>query len=119
MFFRHLYFFNPYFGSGSKQLQKIPPALSGDSSATALDGPVSVTFPYIYQDGVASFTEVDPATVAPLPQGFVAYNGVAYNITTEAVASGPYVVSFNVSSAADQTVFNTLRILHSEPGCAP
>jgi len=114
-FFRHLYFFNPDFGSGTRSVQNNPSATSGNTPAAAQDGPISVTFPHIYQDGSVSFTEIDPNIVAPLPQGYVAYNSVAYNITTEAEVSGPYVVSFGVPSATNQSVFDSLRILHAEP----
>jgi uncharacterized repeat protein (TIGR01451 family) len=114
-FFRHLYFFNPDFGSGTKPIQKNLSSTSGNSTTATQDGPISVTFPHIYQDGNVLFTEFDPNLVGALPQGYVAYNSTAYNITTDAEVSGPYVVSFGVPSATDQTVFNSLRILHAEP----
>jgi len=114
-FFRHLYFFNPDFGSGTRSVQNNPAVTSGNSATAAQDGPISVTFPHIYQDGNVSFDEFDPNVVAPLPQGYVAYNGVGYNVKTDAEASGPYVVSFGVPSATDQSVFDSLRILHAEP----
>lgn len=114
-FFRHLYFFNPDFGSGTRPVQRNSSGSSSSSSPVTEDGPISVSFPHIYEDAPVLFEEIDPNLVASLPQGYVAYSSVAYNITTDAEVSGPYTVSFGIPSATDQSVFNSLRILHAEP----
>ena len=114
-FFHHLYFFNPDFGSGTRPIQRHSPNSSSSSTPTTEDGPISVSFPHIFQDDEVHFEAFDPNLVAPLPPGYVAYNGIGYNITTHAEVAGPYVVSFGVPSATDQSIFNSLRILHAEP----
>lgn len=81
-------------------------------------GGVNVNLPSVekkHADGATSAEPFDPGAVAPLPPGYTAYNGLGYDISTEATISGPHTVTFTVPSAADQTAFGNLRILHAEP----
>jgi hypothetical protein len=49
-----------------------------------------------------------------LPAGYSIFENLAYDISTQAEVSGPHVVSINVASASDPSVFSSLRILHGE-----
>lgn len=84
-------------------------------SLTGQDAPTSITYGFVYTDGPTRYTERDPNTIAQLPNGYVQYNSVAYDIRTEAAVSGPHTTTFNIPSVTDQTTFDSLRILHSEP----
>lgn len=121
-FFGYYSFFNPDspneirtitrevqpFSSVSSQKQSI-------SSLTGQDAPTSIKYGHLFEDGAATYNEIDPNTVASLPPGYVAYNSVSYDIRTEAEVSGQHTVTLNVPSVADQTTFDSLRVLHSEP----
>ena len=78
------------------------------------DGPTSVTYEFGYKEGPTTYTPFDPAIVGPVPDGYTLYNSTGYEIKTEAEASGTYVVTFTVPSAADLTTFNKLRILQAK-----
>jgi uncharacterized repeat protein (TIGR01451 family) len=57
---------------------------------------------------------IDPSTVLPLPAGYASFNGIVYDVRTEAVGVGPTKVLFKVPTAGDSAVFSNLRILHLE-----
>jgi hypothetical protein len=78
------------------------------------DGPVTVTFFELFQKGPTTVFPIDPSTVVPLPVGYAPFNGIVYDVKTEAVGSGPTKVLFNVPSVGDSAVFSNLRILHLE-----
>jgi uncharacterized repeat protein (TIGR01451 family) len=108
-------FFNPsYVGS----LQAISPVENsrGLKSSTAkafFDGPVWVTFEYIYRSGDNSVSQSDTSGTT-LPVGYTALNNIAYNIETTAIVSGSHLFSFKAESISDPNVFANLRILHAE-----
>jgi hypothetical protein len=52
--------------------------------------------------------------VLPLPAGYASFNGIVYDVRTEAVGVGPTNVQFKVPTAGDSAVFSNLRILHLE-----
>lgn len=78
------------------------------------DGPVSVAFFELFQKGPITVAPVDPGTVLPLPAGYAHFNGIVYDVRTEAVGVGPTKVLFNVKTVADPAQFNNLRVLHLE-----
>jgi uncharacterized repeat protein (TIGR01451 family) len=78
------------------------------------DGPNSVRFANQYQEGATTFAEIDPSSVAPLPAGYALYGTTAYDVSTEAIASGLHTITFGLSSVSDTTAFSRLRILHAE-----
>ena len=79
-------------------------------------GAIKLLLAYVYADGDSSATLIDPATAGALPQGYTVYNGIAYDISTEASISGPHIVTFNIPTITDPAIFNKLRILHGEEG---
>jgi hypothetical protein len=78
------------------------------------DGPFRVTFAQLFKEGKTDFDDLDPATVAPLPRGYVLYGKAAYKVESEAVAAGTYAVEFAFPSVADRAVFESLRVLYAE-----
>jgi hypothetical protein len=96
-FFTHGGFFNPAFRDAQDEI-----------------GLIAVAYFNLFEPGPLTATPIDPATAGPLPTGYTVYNNLAYDISTEAVVSGPHTVSINVPSANDPEVFSSLRILHGE-----
>ncbi|HSE24108.1 MAG TPA: Ig-like domain-containing protein [Pyrinomonadaceae bacterium] len=89
-------------------------AVSQTPSQSTGDGPDEVSLGDVFQRGAIKIEDADLSKFPGLPVGYVAYNGKAFRITTEAVAVGPYTVGFSVKSVAEEQVFKTLRILHAE-----
>ena len=85
------------------------------NNLTSEDKPTVIVYGHLYKDGSTIYTERDPNPIAALPAGYVHYNNVSYDVRTEASVSGPHTITFNVQSVTDQTTFDTLRVLHSEP----
>jgi hypothetical protein len=112
LFFKHGSWFNPDFP------QQITAANATGSAANSLesvqDGVRSITYGHVYKDGSTTFSNVEPSTLAALPTGYVALDNRVYRIATDAMVSGPHVVSFDVPSINDQTTFNDLAIFHLE-----
>jgi len=79
------------------------------------DGPVLVSRGDVFEKGKVRFEEAELASLPLLPRGYSALNNKAYRIATDAVASGPFTVVFDVSSITDEQTFSSLRILHAEP----
>lgn len=79
------------------------------------DGPISVKLGDIYQKGTIKVELADSGTLPALPPDYMQIPKMAYRITTDAVAVGPYTVVFGVPSITDEDTFNKLRILHAEP----
>lgn len=79
------------------------------------DGPISVKLGDVFQNGKIKIAAADLATLPALPRGYSAIPKMAYRITTDAVAVGPYVVVFGVPSITEEETFNNLRVLHAEP----
>src|SRR5207302_339237 len=111
-FFNHGGFFNPALGLNVSKTVQLNS--SGAQSATTADGPTSVIFGYLYQEGSVIFGELNPATLPPLPAGYSALNNKAYSVTTDTVFSGQETVTFSAGSVSDPAVFSNLRILHTE-----
>lgn len=120
-FFSYYSFFNP---DSPNEVRPISEASGGSGFVSTMgpaaplsvtDSPVSIIFGHLYEDSEISYTEIDPSTIAPLPGGYTGYNGVSYDIRTQAEASGLDVITFNLPSVTDQTTFDGLRVLHSEP----
>jgi hypothetical protein len=81
----------------------------------SVDGPISVNLGDVYKRGNIKIENADVSKLPALPQGYSAMPNMAYRITTDAVAVGPYTVVFGVPSIADEETFNKLRIFHAEP----
>src|ERR1044071_1344543 len=79
------------------------------------DGPIKVHLGDVYKKGNIKIEDVDVSSLPPLPRGYSAMPRMAYRITTDAEAVGPYTVVFGVNSISDEQIFNSLRIFHAEP----
>lgn len=79
------------------------------------DGPISVDLGDVFKKGNVKIEDADVSRLPSLPHGFLAIPGMAYRITTDAEAIGPYTVVFGVRSISDENVFNNLRVFHIEP----
>lgn len=98
-FFIHNGFFNPAFGN-----------------VTHHAGAVDVTFQNLFMTGETAAAPIDPTSAGTLPPGYVAYNNLAYDVSTNAIVSGPYRFAINIPKPSDPTLIPKLRILHSEFG---
>jgi uncharacterized repeat protein (TIGR01451 family) len=108
-FFGHGLFFAPLAATDLTQPLNEP-------NAPLTDGPVTVTYTDVFENGQWSFTTIpNPASIAPLPVGYEYWNNVAYDVSTTAVVGGPITTTFRVPSVSEETLFNNLRILHAEP----
>ncbi len=118
-FFDYYSFFIPSEAGVTRPLIPLPTFAQQNeetsASLTGGDAPTSVVYGFLYADGTTSYTERDPNLIAPLPSGYTHYNNTGYDIRTQASVSGPHTVTFNLPTVTDQTTFNNLRILHSEP----
>lgn len=79
------------------------------------DGPISVKLGDVYKKGGIKIEDADLSTLPALPRGYSAMPRMAYRVTTDAIAVGPYTVVFGVPSITDEETFNSLRVFHSEP----
>ena len=126
-FFRHYSFFitdDPYvlksisgnnlFSRNNSPREKGPNA-AASNGLTGGDAPVSIVYRHLYKDGSTTFVERDPGAIAQLPTGYVHYNNISYDVRTDAAVSGPHTINFNLPSVTEQPMFDTLRVLHSEP----
>lgn len=90
------------------------PSKSSTFAVAAVDGLVSVVATDLYVQGETTVTPFDPNIIGPLPPGYTIYNNLTADVETQAVTSGPHIVTFGVPSVGDQAVFNSLRIFHAE-----
>lgn len=95
-------------------LSKVQQTPTLQSDPVSPDSPTSINFAYLYQSGATTFTDLDMSTIGSLPAGYAVYNNDGYKVKTKAVVSGPHTLEFTINSVSDQTVFNTLRVLHAE-----
>jgi hypothetical protein len=79
------------------------------------DGPISVKLGDVFEQGKIKIEDADLTTLPSLPRGYSPVPRMAYRITTDAVAVGPYTVVFGVPSITDEETFNSLRTFHAEP----
>ena len=79
------------------------------------DGPISVNLGEVFKKGNIKIENADVSSLPSLPRGYSAMPKMAYRITTDAEAVGPYTVVFGVPTVNDEEVFNSLRIFHAEP----
>src|ERR1051326_1043145 len=79
------------------------------------DGPIKVHLGDVYKKGNIKIEDADVSSLPPLPRGYSAMPRMAYRITTDAEAVGPYTVVFGVPSISDQQIFDSLRVFHAEP----
>ena len=79
------------------------------------DGPLSVNLGEVFKKGNIKIENADVSSLPSLPRGYSAMPQMAYRITTDAEAVGPYTVVFGVPSVSDEQVFDSLRIFHAEP----
>lgn len=98
-FFTHGIFFNP-----------------STPNVQASAGDVSVIYSDLYEDGALSATPIDPASAGTLPQGYVPYNNLAYEVATEATVSGPHTVTFHVPTVTDPALLASMKVFHGEEG---
>jgi uncharacterized repeat protein (TIGR01451 family) len=114
-FFTHGGFFGTSRSEVQKALVETPAGGAPLNLNTTTDGPESIRFGRVYQDGGATFQLSDPNSIGPLPSIYSPFNNLAYTIRSSAIVSGPHTVRFVVPSVSDQTLFNNLRILEAEP----
>lgn len=81
----------------------------------AADGPISVNLGDVLEKGPIKIDAADLTVLPALPRGYTVIPNMAYRITTDAVAVGPYTVVFGVASVTDEETFNKLRVFHAEP----
>ncbi len=86
-----------------------------DRDRQSRDGPVSVNLGEVYKRGGIKIEDAVLSELPALPRGYAAMPRMAYRITTEAIAVGPYTVVFGVPSITDEETFKSLRVLHAEP----
>jgi uncharacterized repeat protein (TIGR01451 family) len=116
--FGHYSFFIPSEAGVARSITIVPFLSSYKQEQTLLtgqDAPTHINYGFLYRDGATRYNERDPNIIAQLPNGYAHYNTIAYDVRTEASVSGPHTITFNLPSVTDQTTFNTLRVLHSEP----
>ena len=85
------------------------------SDLKRIDGPISVTYGNVYKRGEVKINAYDLSKLPPLPSGYEALGGEAYEVTTTAIVSGPHVVQFRATSIQDESTFKKLRVFHAEP----
>lgn len=78
-----------------------------------IDGPVSVIFEHVYQEGITTFSPTDLSSIV-LPPKYTALSSTGHNIETSAVISGSHIVSFKVESVSSPEIFGNLRILQAQ-----
>ena len=78
--------------------------------------PAKLLIAHLYEEGDTTITPIPVNIAGILPPGYAVYNGMAYDISTQAVISGPHIVTFSVPSATDPAIFSRLRVLHGEDG---
>jgi len=91
------------------------PVAAQDRDQRLSDGPISVNLGDVFNKGKIKIEDADLSKLPPLPRGYSAMPKMAYRITTDAVAVGPYTIVFGVPSITDEQAFNSLRIFHPEP----
>lgn len=80
------------------------------------DGPISVTYVLLFQDGAVSYSPVNLSSIGkapPLPTGYTIFNNLAYRVDSKATWTGANVV-FRLPSINKQPDFDNVRILHLE-----
>jgi hypothetical protein len=94
--------------------------LKGESRTSAravqspsVDGPTSVQYEWVYEDGKPEFSTFD-ATGTTLPPGYSTLNTTGYDVATTATVSGTQTVTFTVQSISSSETFANLRVLHGE-----
>jgi hypothetical protein len=90
-------------------------AQEGGGGQSAKDEPTHITFGETFKVGKTSFSEMNPAKVAPMPRGYVSYRNEGFKVETDAVVVGPHVIDFAVPSVSDSAVFGNLRVLCAIP----
>jgi len=75
-------------------------------------GMVSITYANLYLKGPTRATPIDVKLIGPLPPRYALYTDRAYNLSTDAVVSGPHIVTFQLPSVTDAKTFDSLRILY-------
>lgn len=73
---------------------------------------INVLFPSVRVAGNTTFSQIDPTMIGTGPTGYQLSNGLAFDISTTAVCTGPVSVCFRVPSV-DPSTFSTLRVLHN------
>lgn len=73
------------------------------------DGPISVNLGDVFKKGNIKIEDADVRSLPSLPHGYSAMPRMAYPITTNAKAVGPYTVVFGVPSLSDEQVSHLLR----------
>jgi uncharacterized repeat protein (TIGR01451 family) len=114
-FFYHTAWFNPHPPGATSSAVNIESAAAPSPMSPLQDGPLSVVFGDVYQDGTTTFGPQDLSTFPPLPAGYAALGNTGYSVQTTALVSGPHVINFSAASVTDQSAFNNLRIFHLEP----
>jgi uncharacterized repeat protein (TIGR01451 family) len=76
--------------------------------------PVTITFGLLFQKGPTKVKRIDSSSLEPLPPGYAVYDNLAFDIQSEAIVTGPHLITFNVSSITSSEVFSALRVLNRE-----
>ena len=111
-FFWHTAWFN---GKDPDQSGVNLPVTLPENLEASGDGPYTINLGDVFRTGSNHIDSYDLNSLGPLPAGYVALNNTGYKITTEAMASGPYTISFRAASINDSSAFQNLRIFHVEP----
>lgn len=87
------------------------------TNVTVTVGGVTITFAGVQAEGQTTVTPISPGQAGALPGGYrLGQSGVAYEVHTTAVYTGPITLTFNVTGSPTQAAFSRLRVLHNEGG---
>src|SRR5882672_11208154 len=91
-------------------------AMNGSSTNLTANGEgvVALRSTLLFQRGATRVNSVDPAFKLNLPPGYSLFSSLSYLINSEAIVSGPNLITLNLPSASNKEVFDKLRILHAE-----
>jgi len=81
------------------------------------DGISKIVLGELFKPGNAEYTRIGVAGLKdapPLPTGYSLFKGLAFDVKTEATASGHHVTVFSLPSVENEGDFNNLGVLHLE-----
>jgi uncharacterized repeat protein (TIGR01451 family) len=101
----------------AQTVQAVPdePKESKAEKPEAPEGQIgTITFGLLFQKGPTIFKRIDSSSLEPLPPGYAVYDNLAYDIQSEAIITGPHLITFNVPSVTSREDFSALRVLNRE-----
>lgn len=87
---------------------------SGDANS---DGIAEIVLGQLFSPGNTEYAQVGTRALKdapPLPTGYLLFKDLVYRIKTEAAIAGSQITVFRIASAATETEFSKLAILHLE-----